>query len=167
MRVNIKKKEEAIDESKLIYDSSSDTISHIEKVKNYLKKFSDAIFSRGISHDNTKLIKPEKPYFDKYTPLLKDLVYGSDEYKDALTKIKPALEHHYSVNRHHPEYFENGIDGMNLIDLVEMLCDWKASSERNKDDDILKSIEINADRFNMSEQLKSILINSAKEMFDV
>jgi len=44
--------------------------------------------------------------------------------------MKPALEHHYALYRHHPEHFQNGIDDMNLIDLVEMFADWKASSER-------------------------------------
>ena len=38
------------------------------------------------------------------------------------------------MNRHHPEHFgEDGIRGMNLPDVVEMLCDWKAASERTKD----------------------------------
>jgi len=46
--------------------------------------------------------------------------------------MKPAIEHHYKNNRHHPEHFNNGIDEMNLVDLIELLCDWKAASERNK-----------------------------------
>ena len=49
---------------------------------------------------------------------------------------------------------------MNLIDIVEMFCDWKAASERQLDGNLLKSIEKNADRFNMDPQLKQILINT-------
>lgn len=30
---------------------------------------------------------------------------------------------------------------MNLIDIVEMFCDWKAASERQLDGNLLKSIE--------------------------
>jgi hypothetical protein len=37
--------------------------------------------------------------------------------------MAPALKHHYENNRHHPEHFKNNIDDMNLIDLIEMLCD--------------------------------------------
>jgi len=46
-----------------------------------------------------------------------------------------------------------------------MLCDWKASSERQKDGNLLKSIEQNASRFNYDDQLKQIFINTAK-LFD-
>ena len=33
-------------------------------------------------------------------------------------------------NRHHPEYYEDGIAGMTLVDLEEMLSDWEAASHR-------------------------------------
>jgi hypothetical protein len=51
---------------------------------------------------------------------------------------------------------------MDLIDLVEMFCDWKAATLRHKDGDINKSIEINSQRFKMSDQLKKIFINTLK-----
>jgi hypothetical protein len=107
---------------------------------------------------------PEKELFDEFTPKLAGSTYGSDEYKEMLKGLKPALDHHYLYNSHHPEHYDNGIDGMNLLDLVEMFYDWKAASERHKNGDILKSIEINKIRFNMSDQLVSILNNTAKEM---
>ena len=65
----------------------------------------------------------------------------------------------------HPEHFPNGILDMNLIDIVEMLCDWKAASERQEDGNLLKSIEQNAERFGYDDQLKQIFINTAK-LFD-
>lgn len=49
---------------------------------------------------------------------------------------------------------------MTLIDLLEMLCDWKASSERHTDGDIYRSIEINQSRFGYSDELKTILKNT-------
>jgi hypothetical protein len=73
-----------------------------------------------------------------------------------------ALKHHYRENSHHPEHYENGVDDMDLLDVIEMLCDWMAAVSRMKDGDIEKSIEINADRFGISEQLKSILINTIR-----
>ena len=48
------------------------------------------------------------------------------------TKFKPAIDHHYANNRHHPEHWPNGINDMTLMDLIEMLADWKAATARNK-----------------------------------
>jgi len=52
------------------------------------------------------------------------------------------------------------IEYMNLIDIIEMLCDWKAATKRHNDGDIKKSIEINQKRFGYSDELKSILLNT-------
>ena len=54
------------------------------------------------------------------------------------------------------------VDKMNLVDIIEMFCDWKAATLRHGDGDIMKSIEINAKRFNMSDELKQILINTVE-----
>ena len=118
------------------------------------------IDSRGDIHDKSKLEEPEFEVFCEYTAKLATSTYGSEEYKTFLKEMKPALDHHYQNNRHHPEHFENGIDGMNIIDLIEMLCDWKAATMRHNDGDIRKSIELNTERFNLSPQLKNILLNS-------
>jgi len=39
------------------------------------------------------------------TPKLAGSTYGSEEYKAFLGQMKPALDHHYAVNDHHPEHF--------------------------------------------------------------
>lgn len=98
------------------------------------------------------------------TPLLKDLTYGSEEYKKSLAELKPALDHHYSHNSHHPEHYKNGVDDFTLVDLVEMFCDWKAASERHVNGDIFKSIQINKDRFEISEQLAKIFENTINKL---
>ena len=108
----------------------------------------------------SKLADPEKTTFDEYTPKLKTSTYGSDEYKRFLAEMRPALEHHYAENRHHPEHFPNGIDDMTLIDVMEMLADWKAATERHDDGDIARSLKIQAERFGISEQLARILHNT-------
>ena len=74
-----------------------------------------------------------------------------------------ALKHHYAANSHHPEHYENGIDGMTLIDVLEMLCDWKAATERHADGDIMRSLEVNRERFGISDQLANILANTVRE----
>ena len=145
------------------YDSSKDTMQHIQRVSQLLNKMVLELMCRMQGHDASKLRSPEKEIFDVYTPKLKECVYGSEEYQTHLTEMKVALEHHYKNNRHHIEHFKNGIQGMTLIDLIEMICDWKAATLRNKDGDILKSIEMNQKRFGYSDELKQILINTVKE----
>lgn len=122
------------------------------------------LIRRANVHDNSKLEEPEKSEFDRLTPLLKSLTYGSDDYKASLAELKTALDHHYTNNTHHPEHYQNGLNGFDLFDLIEMFFDWKAATERHDDGDIMKSIRINKDRFSMSDQLCDILTNTAKRL---
>jgi len=144
-----------------------ETQKHIEKVRKYIRFFTDKLTSRGVNHDAAKLESPEVELFAEYTPKLATTEYNSEEYKQCLTGLKPALDHHYATYRHHPEHFANGINDMNLIDLVEMLADWKAASERQHNGNLLTSIEVNAARFKMTDQLKQILLNTAKTLDEV
>lgn len=148
------------------YDSTKDTLAHIGVVRTYLMDFAILLLLRAQRHDESKLADPkEKELYDKYTPLLSSLTFGSKEYMDNLEKLKPALDRHYASNSHHPQHYENGIDGMTLVDVVEMLLDWLAATQRHEDGDIYNSIEINADRFGISDQLKKILQNTIWEYF--
>lgn len=124
-----------------------DTIKHIERVRHYIRIITDKLTTRGVMHDKTKLESPEVELFTEHTPKLATMQYNSQEYKESLTALKPALDHHYANSRHHPEHFSKGINDMNLVDILEMLCDWKAAGERQRDGNLLKSIEINAQRF--------------------
>ena len=51
-----------------------------------------------------------------------------------------------------------------LTEPVEMICDWKAAGERHKDGSIVRSIQMNTERFKLSEQLVDILYNTAVEL---
>ena len=139
-----------------------ETQKHIEKVRHYIRLITDRLTSRGVNHDKIKLESPEVEIFAEYTPMLAKTTYGSPEYKSARAGMKVALDHHYANSRHHPEHFVNGITDMNLVDIVEMLCDWKAASERQMNGNLLHSIEMNAERFGYGDQLKHILMNTAK-----
>lgn len=143
------------------YDSEEDTKEHIRRVRFYLVKCINEFSARAYNHDRDKIEDPvEKRLFDEYTPKLRDCTYGSNEYKEFLKGLKEGLDIHYKNNRHYPEHFENGIKGMNLIDLLEMICDWKAASERHADGDVYKSIVINKERFGYSDELYNILKNT-------
>ena len=138
------------------------TMRHIEAVRNFLNLCIKELMHRGEQHDQSKLEEPEATMFDEFTEKLRGTTYGSEEYKAFLKELKPILDHHYAHNRHHPEHHKNGIKDMTLIDLIEMICDWRASSMRHNDGNILKSIEINQTRFGYSEELKIIFENTAK-----
>ena len=139
-----------------------DTIKHINEVRRSLSRFIVELEERGRVHDKSKLESPELEIFTEYTPKLAKSTYGSNEYQENLKGMQKALQHHYKNNSHHPEHYENGIRGMNLLDVVEMFCDWYAAVKRHDDGDIHKSIEINQKRFNFSDDLKAIFENSIK-----
>lgn len=142
------------------YDSTADTLLHIKKVSQFLMGASKELLRRAAIHDDSKLGENEKPYFDRLTPILKHIEYGSEEYKKSLAELKPALEHHYKNNSHHPEHYPDGLNGMDLFDIVELFFDWKAATERMKNGDIQKSLDIAKGRFGLSDQLHSIMTNT-------
>jgi len=72
-----------------------------------------------------RLKSPEVEVFDEFRPKLKTSTYGSDEYKGFLEAMGNGPRHHYANNPYHPEHFENGVNDMTLVDLIEMLADCK------------------------------------------
>jgi len=158
---------------------------------------------RASRHDLSKLQSPEAEFFAVYTPLLDGVTFGDPQYKEFLAALKPALDHHYGRNDHHPEHYREGtpdpemlsdisalerstdipqavkerlvarlqeeaandvspINEMNLPAILEMTLDWKASSERHRNGNILRSILINTPRFRISRQLAQVLVNTVK-----
>ena len=198
--------------------TNAETWEHINNVMKLLARMQFELSKRMFTHDRSKLAHPEVDTFVEFTPNLKDSTYGSPEYNQFLKDMKPALDHHYAHNRHHPEFstlwkcpvcnhickeqeipafflevegddlhkhkfcprccpvsviYESimepylGVEGMNLIDLLEMLCDWKAATMRHNDGDINRSIELNTSRFNLSPQLVSIFKNTLPLLHDI
>jgi Family of unknown function (DUF5662) len=147
------------------YDSTIDTTLHINRVRGLLGQCAIILLERGARHDASKLEEPEKAIFDTVGNRLAVIAYAGEEYTHSLADLKTALDHHYAHNAHHPEHYPNGVDGMSLFDLVEMLMDWKAAGERHPGGiNIVRSIEISSDRFSVGEQLKKILMNTVREM---
>jgi hypothetical protein len=144
------------------YDSTADTLRHALRVGELMGSAIKELVERSVQHDRSKTEHPELAVFNEYTAKLKDTTYGSSEYKGYLAAMKPALDHHYAANRHHPEHFTAGVDGMTLVDLIEMLADWKAATERHADGDLDRSLEVQRKRFGLSDQLASILRNTAE-----
>lgn len=149
------------------HDVIRSTAAHIRRVGDLLVDTAHAIMKRAVSHDASKWSEEEYPYFEEGTPKLADVTYGSEEYRKQMIPMMPAIKHHQEANSHHPEHYPNGINDMDLLDLVEMLCDWKAAGERTKDGDILVSLEKNRERFGIDDQLYNILRTSAIRWFNL
>ena len=140
------------------YDSRADTLAHIHAVRDAIDLFVAAMLERGRVHDASKFSPAEKPAFDEIMPLGPGVAYGSPEYEALVRRMGPALHHHYRSNPHHPEHHADGIAGMDLFDVVEMLCDWIASAARNPGDGV--RLDYNAKQFAIEPQLASILANT-------
>ena len=140
------------------YDSRADTLAHIHAVRDRIDVFIAGMLRRARAHDASKLDPEEKPVFDEIFPLLQGISYGSPAWNEAVERAAPALAHHYKCNSHHPEHYANGIAGMDLFDLVEMLCDWMAAAQRNASDGV--RLDLNVRTFGIEPQLASILSNT-------
>lgn len=144
--------------------TNADTQEHIFEVRRRLTEFVTALLDRALYHDQSKLDPPEVAIFAEYTPKLAGTTYGSDEYRQYLGEMRVALKHHYAHNDHHPEHHPGGVADMDLRQIVEMLADWKAATERHDDGDMRQSIEHNAERFGIDPQLAQVLMNTAERM---
>ena len=143
----------------------SETLKHINEVRNNIWLLIKELDNRSKVHDASKFEEPERSVFAENTPKLAKTEYGTPEYSKLLDETRVAIDHHYSKNTHHPEHWPNGIEDMDLIDIMEMLCDWAAATKRNKNGNIHKSIEHNQTRFNISPQLSKIFTNTVNRYF--
>lgn len=99
-----------------------DTLRHKRKVAENLLTVSNALMARAFVHDDSKLSDEEMA---EYTRAEHERRAGHE-----VQSLGDAWTHHYENNRHHPEFHENGINDMSIIDIIEMVCDWKAAGER-------------------------------------
>lgn len=144
-------------------DSRPATLLHSLRVGALMVDMLGEGMRRAVEHDLSKTEPPEVELFDKMTPRLASLVYGTPAYAASLAELGPALDHHYGHNPHHPEHHARGVNGMTLVDLMEMIADWKASTERmGGTGDLRKSVRINMERFGITDQLAEILLNTAE-----
>lgn len=144
------------------YDSRPDTLAHIREVQTRICDVAVDLLRRGNRHDRSKLEEPELSVFNEYTPKLKDSTYGSGEYKAFLDGMGEGLKHHYAHNDHHPEHHARGVMDMDLVQVIEMLIDWKAATLRHGDGDLRRSIAQNAERFGYGQEFERLLVNTAE-----
>ncbi len=146
-------------------DSRPDTYEHILEVQKSINLAVVNLLRRSELHDLTKLEHPEVGYLDEHNHKLETLRVNSPEYKESLLALKPALDHHYAKNRHHPEHYPDRMRGMSLLDLLEMMCDCYASSQRQHSGNLRMSIQSMQERFGFTDELKQIFMNTIEELF--
>lgn len=139
-----------------------DYIQHIQWLMEGMAWIQHQLMMRMLSHDRTKIEDDELHAYAEIVPGFKKFKYGTPEHKNHGDRLGQAWHHHTLHNRHHPEHFVNGIDEMNLIDLIEMVCDWRAASMRSGAWDYETSLNIFAKRFSPDDNLLNILLNTCK-----
>jgi len=147
----------------------SETIdNHRRRVFEYMARLSQEVMRRGNEHDQSKYSDEEYPIYVESTAEFSKYPFGSEGYYRTKEKMKSAIDHHYKHNRHHPEHHPNGIDDMNLVDIMELLMDWKSATLNHPEmlGDILKSVEMGAEKYNIPPTLKKIMLNTLRD-FDL
>lgn len=140
---------------------------HRELVRKKLYVAIGNLAMRAEHHDDSKREEPEISGFMQMAEEL-DLSkaeYPSDAYRMILKKhSNTTIWPHYEANDHHPEHFADGVNGMSLLSLLEMLADWYAAHQRQKGGSMANSLLYNQKRFGISDQLQEIFENTAREL---
>ena len=137
-------------------------IGHKIVVFYYTLKFCKRLLGKALRHDNSKFGEGEASVIAPGLRLFHDISYGTMDYEVACAIVKSALDLHYQCNTHHPEYFMryHHEKTMSLLDRIEMVVDWAASSRKGVG--VFKSIGINQKRFDFDEQQKQEYVDIAK-----
>lgn len=109
------------------------TRKHIMRVTELLSMAATTLLNRGAVHDQSKFDPIELEPLQEMQDLIDaegQAPFGSVEYGRRTALLGDMIKHHHANNSHHPEHYENGVNDMDLFDLVEMFFDWKAASER-------------------------------------
>lgn len=103
--------------------------AHIDNVRNVARVLAERLINNGELDLARRLAQRVQGHDEsKFTPLEFDGMFSEDK---ALLKL--AVEHHRSINPHHPQ-FHNSINHISDLDACEIVCDWKARSDEQGTD---------------------------------
>ena len=139
---------EIIDNQALTIDNKTEaflayeqTWQHIDLVMRLLASAQIELMKRAVTHDRTKLTTPEREMFAEMKTNLREITYGSPEYKSNLKEmLGKALKHHYEHNRHHPEFFEPREENSGKDYDYKKFVNWIVGKDADSDD-ILGQVE--------------------------
>lgn len=121
---------------------------HREVVADFLHNFSDYFRARAREHDQTKLRFDEFEGFARINKVARNHAFGTPEYDASMEEAKKpggCIHLHFSRNAHHPEFHDSEKD-MGLLDLMEMVMDWKAASMTYGTNTLAESLPIQLER---------------------
>lgn len=136
--------------------------AHIRGVQTWMRHVIMLWTNRMVFHDQSKYSSPELPLIHQKARL-DSIPLNTPDYYDALSQIKSAVQAHYECNTHHPEHYANGVLDMGLLDLMEMICDWRVAAEMNGTD-LAVSFDKCVERFDIPQELRTVLLNTYKEL---
>jgi hypothetical protein len=141
------------------------THKHIARVRQLLGEFAIEMIQRGDRHDASKFEPIELEPLQRMQDLIDQegqAQFGTPQYAERTAMLGEMIVHHRANNSHHPEFYADGIEGMDLFDLVEMFFDWKAASERGESPTM--NLGAACDKYGISSQMRSILFNTAERL---
>lgn len=154
-------------EERPVEDSRPSTYEHVADVQALLLGISAELARRAMVHDASKLQSTERAAWDVMRPAVDAAEHDSPEYHALLAEMQPTLDHHFARNSHHPEHHAAGILGMDMLDLIEMVCDWIAASRRDGKA-LVPYIRGGASRrFEIPEALAELMVRSVSPILDV
>jgi hypothetical protein len=112
------------------------TNEHIERVRRCLTllaavtDYGEELLERARAHDASKFGPEERIPYVWLTEYYRCRRKGEPfEYPEGIAeRVKRAIRHHVTSNRHHPEFHADP-DDMTDVDLIEMVCDWTAMAQ--------------------------------------
>src|SRR5262245_7532106 len=112
------------------------TREHIERVGRCLAllarvtDYGEELLERAKIHDASKFGPEERIPYVWLTEYHRCRRNGEPfEYPQGIAeRVKRAIQHHVTANRHHPEFHADPND-MTDLDLIEMVCDWTAMAQ--------------------------------------
>lgn len=142
------------------------TLHHIARVRELLAGVAIEMIRRGNVHDASKFDPIEQNPLDEMQRLIEaegPAPYGSYEYRRRTALLGPMLAHHHAKNSHHAEHYPDGVAGMDLFDLVEMFCDWRAAN-LERDGGAPMNLSYSVEKLGIPPMLESILTNTANRL---
>lgn len=147
-----------------LYDSTPDTMAHIDRVRQLLTLASAELIRRGEVHDSSALVDPEKSWHDEIVSKIALVQHGSPDYSRVMADLRYVQAVHAQNNQHHPEYYPGGVNDFDLFDLIEMFFDWVAE---NPDGGIIGKIEAEDKIGTISPQVARIFYNTSQRYVEL
>lgn len=139
----------------------ADIIRHTRQIQAILFRLAFKLSMRGILHDQSKFRPDELAGFVEINEVARTQSFMSGKYKQTLNH--PALALHYNRNSHHPEHSPDGLASMTLIDLIEMVADWRAAFLVRRESGVesmewADSLQVQRRRFNMNDEQFNLIV---------